>query len=615
MNFLKKNLNKLPVIIFVLAFILLFFSNIYAETTNLFSGVDGNWKYSVKFMSGQGQSLGKDVFFTYGPLAQFLLPAPTSFYSVFLNLLPGIFKLIILLIIFFLIYKLTKFNFKSLILILPLLILFFEGIFSNFIDLFFQIIALLLVFSVDQESAKFSKKEIVFTSALASVVLLFKFSSGITIFGTIFLLLLFNQYENRKQLVANLAIFSMASIFCVEFIFFLITKSVNIVPFIINSLYLSNFYKEFMATTRQTEFVYILNLILIFGLFLNFSVLKKRSFLPYAFVSYIAVSYGWIRNDGHVLATNLFVLMALLLFVYLIFKQKNKFVFQLNFINIRLALAIILIPISLYTINHLGIDILKFHINFNFFKNPIWNVEDAYAETTKELEKMNMQIPELIKNYIQKDTKCLMIIPDKSAIPLALNKCQIHQINLQLYSNYTPNSDKQNIEILSKNYPNSRILIHSGVIDNRIFLSETPLFIMNIYKNFKVALFENGYLLLEPKNQKWKKLNCLASSLNEYNFIRVDVDESILYKIESLLFKGPEICLNFEDTNSKKKRTFLSQLKNGLIVNPFISNVDGLYAYFQGNQKQIDNFKITECSDKKSFFDTRIDYLKCDFNE
>jgi len=611
------NLKRLVFLLMIAAFFLIISSNIYLEKTNLFLGVDGNWKYSVKYSTIQEQYLGRDIFFTYGPLAPYLLPSPVVSDSFLIVLLPELFKLLLFALIFYLIYKFTKYNLKSLFFIIPLSLYLSGGFFTTYTDLTIEIILLLLILNINKNSIKLSNINILFLAFISSLLLLFKFSLGVASSGTIFLLLLFNAWDNKRELVKKMLTFGASFGAFTLFLFYLTAHTINILPYVFNSLALNSLYKEFMAINTQTPSDYMINLILVLGLALNFLILKPKNYLPYIFLSYTAVLYGWVRNDGHILSTNVYILASLVAFVNsapeklpFLKKLKAKHVY-----NAGLFFAGIFLVISYLHFLDYKVDLLKPNFEFNFFKKPVWQTKTAFNETKDDLATLNSSIPPSIKESIQKDSSCLMVIPDKSAIPLALNKCQVPLAYLQLYSNYPDNSDKLNIANMKKDYPNIKILFHDGAIDNRIYLSETPLFMLNIYKNFEIDKLESGFLLLRPRNEKWQDVECLKSEKRASNFLKAQVQYTLYKKIKSLVYKDPELCVEYTDpaTGQKmEKRTFRTQLKRGIVTKPFLLNINDLFSYFgKGEEKSLDEFGVKKCGTGQDVAIENIEYFSC----
>ena len=306
--------NKLAFSLIIVFFVFLVFSNIYLEKTDLFLGVDGNWKFSVKHSIFQDQHLGKDFFFTYGPLAPYLLPYPAASPSFLAVFLPELFKLLIFTLIFYLIYRLTKFDLRSLFFLVPLSLFLNGGFFTTFLDLSIEIILLLLILNINKGAIRLGTKNILFFSAFSSLLLLFKFSLGLASGGVVFLLLFFNTWKNKRELARKMFVFAASFGIFTLFLFYLTTRAINIFPYILNSLSLSSLYKEYMAINMQSPSDYLINLILVLGLALNFIILKPKNYLPYIFLSYTAILYGWVRNDGHILSTNAYILASLAAF-------------------------------------------------------------------------------------------------------------------------------------------------------------------------------------------------------------------------------------------------------------------------------------------------------------
>jgi len=613
----KSYFQRLVFFLMIIFFFLIIFSNIYLEKTDLFLGVDGNWKFSVKHSIFQDQQLGKDFFFTYGPLAPYLLPSPVVSQSFAMLLLPELFKLFLFAFIFYLIYRLTKFGLRSLFFLVPLSLFLNGGFFTTFTDLAIEIILLLLILNINKGSIQISAKNILFFSAFSSVLLLFKFSLGLASGGTVFLLLLFNAWKNKRESARKILFFAASFGIFTLFFFYLSAHTINIFPYISNSLALSSLYKEYMAINIQSPSDYLINLVLVLALALNFIVLKPKNYLPYIFLSYTAVLYGWVRNDGHIFSTNAYILFALAAFVNsspqkisFLTKLKPKFIY-----NAGLFFAGIFFVISYLHFLDYKIDLLKPNLDLNFFRKPVWRTSAGFQETKDDLAKLRSSVPLSITQSIQKDDSCLMVVPDKSAIPLALEKCQIHLAYLQLYSNYPENSDRLNIENLKRNYPQTKILFHDGAIDNRIYLSETPLFLLDVFKNFEIDRFESNFLLLKPRNKKWQDAECAESEKKDSNFLKAQVKYSSYKKIKSLIYKDPELCVEYADpTTGQKieKRIFRSQLERGVMTEPFLLNVNDLFSYFSnGENRTLEKLEIKRCAGSNSFTVENVEYFSC----
>jgi len=613
----KSNTRRLAFLLIAVFFLLIVFSNIYLEKTNLFLGVDGNWKYSIKSLPLQNQVLGKDVFFPYGPLAPYLFPSPVVSQSFFLMLLPELFKLLLFALIFYLIYKFTRFNLKSLLFLIPLSLFLNGGFFTTYTDLVIQIILLLLLLNINKGSIELNNKNAIILAVFSSVLLLFKFSLGLVSVGTIFLLLIFNLWNSKKELIRKLSIFSVSFIIFTLLTFYLTAHTINIFPYIMNSLAISKLYKEFMAINLQSPSDYMINLFLVLGLALNFIILKPKNYFPYIFLSYTAILYGWVRNDGHILSTNVFILASLVAFVNST-PQKLPFFGKLKekqAYNVGLFFAGIFLVISYLHFLDYKIDLLKPNLEFNFFKKPLWHTGKGFKETEDDLVALNSSIPLSIEESVQEHNNCLLVIPVKSSIPLALNKCQIHLAYLQLYSNYPDNSDELNIDRVRKIYPNIKILFHDGAIDNRIYLSETPLFMLSIYKNFEIEKFESGFLLLKPKNEKWQDIECSKNEKNKSNLLKAQVKYSLYKKIKSLVYKDPELCVEYTDPSTGQKiekRTFRTQLKRGIATEPFLLNINDLFNYFEKEKKKsLAELNLKKCGTGKSVAVENIGYFSC----
>jgi len=246
--------------------------------------------------------------------------------------------------------------------------------------------------------------------------------------------------------------------------------------------------------------------------------------------------------------------------------------------------------------------IFKPVLDFTFIKDPFWDIKNSQNKAVESLVELNNAIPEPIKDSLKNHEGYLMSLPNYSAIPLALNKPQLHLAYLQLYANSPNNADGMNIEAVKSVYPNIKIIIHDKSVDKRIFLSENPLLLLSIYKNFQIETFEKKLLLLTPKNSSWENINCIKKNKDEeYNFTKIYLEKSFFEKIAATFYKGKEICLEFLDDSTNKtdyKRTYYSQLEKGIVTTPFSIKVNDVLSYLKdGEVKTLEKFNIRNCSD------------------
>lgn len=97
------------------------------------------------------------------------------------------------------------------------------------------------------------------------------------------------------------------------------------------------------------------------------------------------------------------------------------------------------------------------------------------------------------------------------------------------------------------------------------------------------------------------------------HLVKIEIEENILKKIISKIFKEYPICIDVIDSekNSFTYRTFRSQLKQGIIVKPFLSNTEDIINYFNGNINSIESFSIKYCNG--SYINQKsIKYFYCD---
>ncbi|MDD3887307.1 MAG: hypothetical protein PHN19_00840 [Patescibacteria group bacterium] len=612
------SLDQIGRIMMFLFFLIVLILNLDLNNQNLFVGVDGNWQYSLKYFLFQDQKLGVDVFFTYGPLATYLYPGPIVTTSFFLSILPEIFVSLLFAFVFFLLYKITKFCFRSIILLLPFVVFLSKSDFNFFvIDTLVYLILFLLIVAIDKKNVEINYISVFFYSLFSAILLLFKFNLGIAFFTLGSLLIFLNLLESKKKLL--LLFLEYLFSFCIFLLgfFYLTTGSFDILNFIFKSFSVSSLYKEYMSLNDQTLFEYVLNFILVLGFLFGFIFLRKINYAPYLLLCYFAFLYGWIRNDQHILPTLILILLIICYFIYTNLEKSKLFIIKNRTIkiNVCLILALGLIIVLQMRLLFFSINLFRPDLNLNFFSLPFWKIQSGLENTQKNLQSQSEQIPRSIRKIIKKNKKCLMVLPNKSIIPVALNTCQIHLINLQLYSSYLADSDMLNRDVLKEKYPHVRILLHDEVIDYRLFFSETPMFAESIIKNFEIDKFDDGYLLLKPKYKKWHDISCNISNSSQYNLVRYKFDRSFLDNIRTFFYKGSEIYIESIDKNTNShlvNRTYYSQLEKGIIVKPFLRDLSDFYQYLKtkNKSKSSEDFKIIY-KDRGLLSNIKKEFLDC----
>ncbi|MBD3244459.1 MAG: hypothetical protein GF335_00510 [Candidatus Moranbacteria bacterium] len=596
------------------------FGNLYyKDDANVKNTIEGSWNYSIKNMLFQNENLGRDVFYTYGPLATYFFSSPALTDSFLILILPVLLSVFLALIIYFLLFKLTRFKVRSL-LFLPPLFLLFHAISAIKLEFCIQFILLLIIFNVDRKKITLNKKTILILAFFTAFATLLKFSLGMVSVATLsFLIFLNNKKIISKQNIKKI-IFYESLVFVFLFIlFYFSAKSTDIITYLSNSLQVSIGYKEYMAVDVQLPVVKFINFLLIFPILLNLFILKKKNYPSYLILSYFAILYGFVRNDLHVLTSLQYMFTVLVVFVYYALNKKNltkknkKLAFDYKLILGIFCLAFI----HLHLISNYKQNFLKPDVRLSFLKSPIWKTDQYLKKAEKNLDTGKKMIPNKIEKSIKNSSKCLMVIPNFSSVPLFVHTCQVHNVYLQYFSNYPDNSDQLNIEKIKKQYPdNLNILFHNGSIDGRIYLSESPKLLLAILKNYKLELKENQYLLLTPKNKRWQDIECKKSSKENHNFVQIHLKESILEKIKKTIYKPTKTYIHLQiNDKTQIKRTYRSQLEYGIITDPYFQDTQDI-AEFLNNPKDynktIKDYSLKTKDRQKEFQITEKVYYRCD---
>jgi hypothetical protein len=278
---------------------------------------------------------------------------------------------------------------------------------------------------------------------------------------------------------------------------------------------------------------------LIFFLIISWALLKQRiqtvSMIILIACSYFFFLYGFVRHDGHSNTT-----FAWLIYIALILTLGNN----LRFSGVVLSIAVIASPISVS-------QLIDFEDRIQ--RGPIQilkSLDYRYLNSRLQDDKLSLQraaqLPVKILDQVRNNS--VAILPWDQLIAKAY---QLNHVTLpvpQPYAAYTEKLDLINADFIKKSDNLDFILLNSpAAIDGRNPLWESPNSNIAILCNYRPAIFDGNYLLLErievsrcDHSGPRKKLEELVKTSQHLETIRIDIQKGFIDSFLSVVFKSFE---------------------------------------------------------------------------
>lgn len=583
-------MNK-KLIWYILIFILVLFGFRFSCYDTL-SGLDLSWIYALNDIHLKGvYTMGKDVFFTFGPFGY--LTVPFSFKEVLVDaLLFKIFTIVMFLFSLFCFQKREKSTIFLALLTLDIVLFGFEG---------YEFLAVLLAMVCLFVKNIKSYIGLIFLNTLAFFMLFAKFNIGICCVATLIFTLIALKFKRNFIMLSTL--FWGIAISCITYFYF--GDFNTLFNWFSKSLIIASGYSEAMLLWRYVpDQLYLLSALIIIGLYFSLWIDDYKNDGKYSKVFLIILpsmffmfKSGFVRADLHMLTFFVYIL-AVVPLLYLFVKNIS-----LKKLILMYVLALIL-PIQYISFNSI------FSVISNFKNRSIY-ISNDYLLPNSWLEKI-------------KDSKVEILPFDFSYLPKN-NLIPHYNPILQLYAVYTKNLD----EFSAENYKqkNTDFIIIDNVlsIDKRNLIFDTPATWDAIKANYYVEDFKSGKILLAKKNIQVVK-NYKVYRKEKYNLnkdikipedakkVIINLDLSTIGKLQNFLFKLLPLYLyvNYDDGKVVKFRQVRDVMKNGLYVDELIFSMKDLNHWLKDepigrNINSIKLYTVFPFSYKNSF---TVEWLK-----
>lgn len=566
--------------------------------------LDGSWRYALGKFRGLGFSLGRDSWFTYGPLAHwFGAPMGTEQYQPFPYYVFGLCVAGIMGITFSRILLSTELSYRLrlvAVIIFPFCFIGMDGVqeIHLIIALFLLLISCCLQETPDNTS-------IIAMIILGACGLLYKISFGIMALFT--LLVLLSSLFARRKIGGTKILLCLAGYATILYVMFVVTSgSFDLITYILLGLETSNKYSEIMISNMPySPPNYIIALVYISsGSVLAWQASKKMSgrgtpfFLMAAYLGAMLILYkhGFVRADlSHMrlFYSSVTPLLAILAVVSFSGFKKKPASERVLLCSVTLVLLVI------YSL------MLKFLPGDN---SPLNLPKNWLTCGNRIVAGIKGQAPEefAAKRTVIKNSQPLLFSrlneygrifgvqgrrPRITFYPWELMFYEgvvgydlAPSPSLQLYSP-GPHSraHRREVEFLSSAQRPDIVVISPASIDDRSPVSELTDLLQPLFSNYHVIDVVEGFTILEARKTARSPASVIRYSETPQGrpgeFLRISLDQpeavnKLFWRLAATLFKSPQldvvVTMRFDNNETMEYawRGYLSQLQDGVFYSP-----------------------------------------------
>lgn len=595
-------------------------------------GLDPSWQYAMDYAFLHNLQFGKDIYFTFGPLADFWFP--TYFYNESTYITALVLSFLLVFTIAFSLFQISKHVSLIVRIIGFLSILIGLKIGNNFLWYIVPILFIQIVF-FDSENKKLKFGLSILLVFFLSFSILVKFSHFPTAILSVLTIDIYFYLKNKNKIpLYTIVLFTFMIV-----LFMISGQNIgNFITYFIGSFNTLSGYSESMQVFSSNEMIYIFLILSIVMLILLIKpIIKSNDIKTYFFificalVLFMSFKNGFVRHDAHALASYsglsfVFGLLLIYFSKYLTFsKYRIYFICSLCLISICMSYIVK----NYYKDNNwefkrfdkaLWSDILQMKNNFLLIPYVLKNsrIEELNSNYNSSIKKIKKQIDlSDIKGSVD-------IYPWDQSYVIAHRLDYRPRPLLQSYSVYTPYLIEKNIEFLKSDKAPDNILFSIKEIDARApFMMEGASW-LEIMKRYDVLDLKGEFLVLkntnEEKNFSFEKLENINIQFGDeikvpnekLIYVNIDINKSFFGKICNTLFKTPILWieLTFENGNKEKYRIIPGIASSGFILSPSIKSIGDFFSFSIGTdlkQNQVKSFKII--NDSNCCYQNNIEIL------
>lgn len=571
--------------------------------------IDNSWQFALNYFSLHDLILGRDVYFTHGPLGYLLWPKPLANHLFSAALFWFFLKLMLIISVFSLAIQVNKqqsFTYKAVIFLISY---FFFAIIHISLLLFLNVVWLLL-FNARQQ------KHYLYLAA-AVTVLSFLIKPGLAVYNILAscsFLGIDALINRRYRLILEI---TLLHVFGYLTGWLLLTHSLaGAWGFISSSWEFMKGYDAAMSLDKPICWIYLggayLMVLSSFLPFLGRKILAKNGVIIFIILllpCLLYFKYSYNRLNEHIYFITVF-LVLFYCFMLILIADRWRFLFLLLFGFGALQFQIASQIFSGYPIPILTIASFNGEYFFQQILHPSLYKNQLLALSQKKLGQLQLDL-----SGLNIENASFAIYPNSAAIIFAKQLPWQPQPISQSYTNYTVKLDNLNADFFRQGKGPDYIIWHSANImtdiDQRYLLNSEPntsFEILNHYQIYKVlekyALFKkNPYkkwtesFIFHEDNSDWN--TWVAVPKNAYAVVRAQIitKEKFLEKIKRFVFKQNPLWIDyqFSDGSIETYRLILGTAANGIWIKPFIHDLTNEVAVgenFRKNNMPVKKIRI-----------------------
>lgn len=585
--------------------------------------LDGSWIYALGKLRSLNLSLGKDSWFSFGPVSHwFGPPMGLEHYQPWPYYVLGLFVVGLFFVCLKKIIEKTAIGFpvKAIVLVsFSLSLVFINNRLEGYL-----VVGTLLTFTTGYFYERSRMWWLYCLMILSIIGLLYKFSFGILSTLCFLIALVHAAISHLLKLRRALYLGSAYLLFTMA-LFVISSGSFNLFQYFVLGLEVSSKYSEVMVFHDSHPYSYGIAFLFAFGGMviglLAASKLPKYSYFAFFVSSLVSIflqfKHGHVRADGHIMYfyANLapfFIILILLAFSdYLAIPNRMKLVILLlsTFLLVTIFCSMTTVLVKKYPWLSTPQSWKKIGERFEAglrglgTEATIGKVDALKSRHEPLFSFLNKHCRSLAKSGKSPN---ITFYPWELMFAEAIEACTLKPSpGFQLYTS-GPHSKIQYLEadfLASKTKPEI-IVIGSRVIDGRNSVSEYSSIFPNLFRNYKVLAAIEDYVVLESSdannNTTSGTIVCSEKSQGiQGEFLHLKLEPiggpyEVLWRIATFLFKAPELTVRVSAKNQQNNnidfsfRGYLSQLKHGV----YTSN-DTITKFILKNFRRYENVKYS----------------------
>lgn len=542
-----------------------------------FVGVDGSWRYAINVAAAEHLRFGRDIVFTFGPLASVY----THEYHPFTDGSMIVGSLLVAMAVFLGFFTIVASRRRYLLLLLPVVISL-----SWRIDALYFFLPILLPFvarkNIDRGKAASLTLYVVAIASATLLLIKLNFTLMVGVSTLLTIVLLWRASRMTAIVLCTLQAVTLAVgwLLCGQ-------SLVDLPSYFIAQGSIISGYTDGMSVDGRLEDVVAFLLASIAMVATTVAgQIRRQSFVALLFCFYLFVAFksGFVRHDGHALVPSVALAYVGLLLILERGRQAGM---------------------SAFIIGLLGWAM----ISGNYQDNRFVAMTSRFAEMVRNPARgiwLRMTQPEVLPNQFRATTA---FMGSSSLFAKRSGTADLYSMDLapmiaagidwkprpviQSYAAYTSPLAILNAAHLS-NDPPSRVFFTISPIDNHYPSLEDGLSWLSLLGNFNPVVLDHGYAVLEKPAKPLPPLvpiETLSSDailgkgmpvprMDSPIWVSMDITPSLAGKIFSIAYKLPELSLvvRYENGDTASYRFIAGMARTGFLLSPTISNATDFVA-------------------------------------